>query len=118
MKGREKPSARYNSPANHTDATSAGFTQTDNNLPNQIRDDYLKDLVTGIHAESRPLTLVFEQAYAQEALRLRREGIGSRTATHVVERGLWKRIEGGENVKEGLKSFLEKRKPEWINSYL
>lgn len=54
----------------------------------------------------------------REALRLGWEGIGPETATQVAERGLWRQIEDEENVREGLKSFLEKRKPKWVNSKL
>ncbi|KAK2616325.1 hypothetical protein QQS21_000759 [Conoideocrella luteorostrata] len=41
-----------------------------------------------------------------------------RASTVKIERGLYRRIEGGENMKEGVLSFVEKRKAEWKDSKL
>ncbi len=55
---------------------------------------------------------------SREGLRLGWEGIGPDLATEVLQKGLYARIDGGDNVKEGLRSFVEKRKPVWKNSKL
>jgi hypothetical protein len=36
----------------------------------------------------------------------------------VTEGELRKRLDAGENIKEGLKAFVEKRKPKWVGSKL
>jgi enoyl-CoA hydratase/carnithine racemase len=38
--------------------------------------------------------------------------------TELLERGMYGRIDKGENMKEGVRSFVEKRKPVWKNSKL
>lgn len=45
-------------------------------------------------------------------------GLGVEEATEKVLREGWARMEGGENMKEGLKAFVEKRKPRWRDSKL
>ncbi len=55
---------------------------------------------------------------SREALRLGWEGMGPELATALVEKGLYGRIDGGENMKEGLRSFVEKRKAVWKDSKL
>lgn len=36
----------------------------------------------------------------------------------VVEGRLWKGMEGGENMREGVRAFVEKRGPRWVGSKL
>ncbi|KAK4103396.1 ClpP/crotonase [Parathielavia hyrcaniae] len=55
---------------------------------------------------------------SREGLRLGWEGIGPHMATEVLETGMYGRIDGGENMKEGVRSFVEKRKPVWKDSKL
>ncbi|KAK4109650.1 ClpP/crotonase [Canariomyces notabilis] len=55
---------------------------------------------------------------SREGLRLGWEGIGPDVATDVLGRGMYGRIDGGENMREGVKSFVEKRKPVWKDSKL
>lgn len=54
----------------------------------------------------------------REGLRLGWEPLGPEVATEVVERGVYGRMEGGENMVEGVVSFVEKRKPVWRDSKL
>ncbi|KAL2126652.1 hypothetical protein VTI74DRAFT_473 [Chaetomium olivicolor] len=54
----------------------------------------------------------------REGLRLGWEGIGPQMGTEVLERGMYGRMDGGENMKEGVRSFVEKRKPVWKDSKL
>ncbi len=53
---------------------------------------------------------------SKEGLRLGWEGMGPELATEIIEKGLFKQLETGENMKEGVKSFVERRKPVWTNS--
>ena len=39
-------------------------------------------------------------------------------ATQKLLDSAWKGLEKGENVKEGLRAFVEKRRPDWVNSKL
>lgn len=54
----------------------------------------------------------------REGLRMGWEGVGPEMATEIVERGIYGRIDAGENMKEGVRSFVEKRKPRWVDSKL
>jgi enoyl-CoA hydratase/carnithine racemase len=55
---------------------------------------------------------------SREGLRLGSEGIGPVAATEELGKGLFKEIEAGENMQEGVRSFVERRKPVWTNSKL
>ncbi|KAI0398463.1 enoyl-hydratase [Xylariaceae sp. FL0594] len=55
---------------------------------------------------------------SREGLMLGWEGIGPQQGTDVVIKGLYARIEKGENMVEGVKSFVERRKPVWKDSKL
>ncbi|KAL2190015.1 ClpP/crotonase [Thermothelomyces heterothallicus CBS 203.75] len=55
---------------------------------------------------------------SREGLRLGWEPLGPQLGTEVLEKGVYGRIDGGENMKEGLRSFVEKRKPVWKDSKL
>ena len=54
----------------------------------------------------------------REGLTLGWEPMGPVQSTEVVGKGLYRQMDGGENMKEGLASFLEKRDPVWRNSKL
>ncbi|KLU92513.1 carnitinyl-CoA dehydratase [Magnaporthiopsis poae ATCC 64411] len=55
---------------------------------------------------------------SREGLRLGWEGMGPEAATEILAGGLYGRIDGGENMLEGVRSFVEKRKPVWRDSKL
>lgn len=54
----------------------------------------------------------------REGLTLGWEGMGPVQSTEVVGKGLYGRMDGAENMKEGLASFVEKREPVWKDSKL
>ncbi|KAI1081684.1 enoyl-hydratase [Whalleya microplaca] len=54
----------------------------------------------------------------REGIKLGWEALGPEAATEVVINGWYARIEGGENMVEGVKSFNERRKPVWKDSKL
>lgn len=55
---------------------------------------------------------------SKEGLRLGWEPIGPELGTDIVERGIYGRMDAGDNMKEGVKSFVEKRKAVWKDSKL
>lgn len=54
----------------------------------------------------------------REALKLGWEPLGPEMSTEVVERGIFARMSNGENLKEGVQAFVERRKPVWKDSKL
>lgn len=55
---------------------------------------------------------------SREGVKLGWEGVGAEDGTVRLLEDWYGRIEGGENMVEGVKSFVEKRKPKWIDSKL
>ncbi|KAH7127795.1 ClpP/crotonase-like domain-containing protein [Dactylonectria estremocensis] len=55
---------------------------------------------------------------SREGLRLGWEPVGPTLATEILGKGLYGRMDGAENMKEGLSSFVEKRAPGWKDSKL
>lgn len=55
---------------------------------------------------------------SREGLRLGWEPLGPEAATGVLERGMYGRMDGGENLVEGVRAFVEKREPVWRDSKL
>lgn len=55
---------------------------------------------------------------SREGLKLGWEPLGPEVSTEVVERGVYGRMEGAENMVEGVVSFVERRKPVWKDSKL
>jgi enoyl-CoA hydratase/carnithine racemase len=55
---------------------------------------------------------------SREGLRLGWEGVGPELGTEIVEKGIYGRIDGKENMAEGVRSFVEKREPVWRDSKL
>ncbi|KAJ5502441.1 Crotonase core [Penicillium fimorum] len=55
---------------------------------------------------------------SREGVKLGWEGIGADEATAMLNDTWVKRLYEGENIKEGLKAFVEKRKPVWADSKL
>ncbi|KAJ5194168.1 Crotonase core [Penicillium cf. griseofulvum] len=55
---------------------------------------------------------------SREGVKLGWEGIGADEATTMLNETWVKRLNEGENIKEGLKAFVEKRKPVWVDSKL
>lgn len=46
------------------------------------------------------------------------DGEDPRASTTRVDKGLYRMMDGGDNMKEGVLSFVQRRKPEWKNSKL
>ena len=55
---------------------------------------------------------------SKEGIELAWEGIGVEEGSQRLVDGLWKKMEGKENMKEGVRAFVEKRGPRWVDSKL
>lgn len=55
---------------------------------------------------------------SREGLRLGWEPLGVETATEMLERGMYGRMDKGENMVEGVMAFVERRTPAWRDSKL
>ncbi|KAL2815351.1 ClpP/crotonase-like domain-containing protein [Aspergillus granulosus] len=55
---------------------------------------------------------------SREGVKLGWEGIGAEEGTRLLIETWEKKLNAGENIKEGLKAFVEKRKPRWAESKL
>ena len=55
---------------------------------------------------------------SKEGVELGWECIGVEEGSQTLIDGLWKRIEGGENMTEGIRAFVEKRSARWVDSKL
>ncbi|OLN98065.1 putative enoyl-CoA hydratase, mitochondrial 1 [Colletotrichum chlorophyti] len=55
---------------------------------------------------------------SREGLKSGWEALGPEDATALVDRGIYREMEAGENMTEGVRSFVEKRKPVWKDSKL
>ncbi|KAI1775402.1 enoyl-hydratase [Hypoxylon cercidicola] len=55
---------------------------------------------------------------SREGLKLGSEGVGPEVATDILLNGWYRRMDKGENMVEGVRSFVERRKPVWKDSKL
>ncbi|KAH8680770.1 ClpP/crotonase-like domain-containing protein [Xylariales sp. PMI_506] len=55
---------------------------------------------------------------SREGLKLGWEGVSAEVGTEMLIRGWYDKMEKGENMVEGVKSFVERRKPSWKDSKL
>lgn len=55
---------------------------------------------------------------SREGVKLGWEGVGAEEGTRLLMENWYERMDGGENMKEGVRSFVEKRKPKWVESKL
>ncbi|KAI9934686.1 hypothetical protein ASPWEDRAFT_44154 [Aspergillus wentii DTO 134E9] len=54
----------------------------------------------------------------REGIKMGWEGVGAEEGSRLLIDGWSKRLYEGENIKEGLMAFVEKRKPNWVDSKL
>jgi len=65
-------------------------------------------------AENSPDSVIV----SREGIKLGWEGEGAEEGTKILEREWYPRMDRGENMKEGLRAFVEKRRPKWVPSKL
>lgn len=55
---------------------------------------------------------------SKEGVELAWEGIGVEEGSSRLVCGAWQKMEAGPNMKEGVRAFVEKRQPRWVESKL
>ena len=55
---------------------------------------------------------------SREGVNLGWEGVSAQEGTERLVKDWYPKMNGGENMREGLKAFVEKRKPKWVGSKL
>ncbi|KAL2834319.1 ClpP/crotonase-like domain-containing protein [Aspergillus cavernicola] len=55
---------------------------------------------------------------SREGVKMGWEGVGAEEGTRLLVEAWEKKLNDGENIKEGLRAFVEKRKPQWVESKL
>jgi enoyl-CoA hydratase/carnithine racemase len=65
-------------------------------------------------AENSPDSVIV----SREGIKLGWEGVGAEEGTRILEREWYPRMDRGENMKEGVRAFVEKRRPKWVPSKL
>ena len=55
---------------------------------------------------------------SKRGIELSWEGLGAEEESQRLVDGMWKQMEGKQNMKEGVKAFVEKRPPRWVDSKL
>ncbi|KAL3475830.1 ClpP/crotonase-like domain-containing protein [Aspergillus californicus] len=55
---------------------------------------------------------------SREGVKMGWEGVGAEEGTRLLVENWEKKLNAGENIKEGLRAFVEKRKPQWVESKL
>jgi enoyl-CoA hydratase/carnithine racemase len=65
-------------------------------------------------AENSPDSVIV----SREGIKLGWEGLGAEEGTRKLERDWYPRMDRGENMREGVRAFVEKRKPKWVPSKL
>ena len=55
---------------------------------------------------------------SRQGVKMGWEGISAQEGTERLMRDWYPKMNGGENMREGLRAFVEKRKPKWVGSKL
>jgi enoyl-CoA hydratase/carnithine racemase len=79
-------------------------------------EDLLKEAVklAGTIASHSPDSIIV----TREGLKIGWEGVGAEEGTQIWGETWYSKMNGGENMKEGVRSFVERRKPNWVESKL
>ena len=70
--------------------------------------------VAGVIAAQSPDAVVV----SREGVKMGWEGVGAEEGSRLLVENWGKRLYAGENMKEGVRAFVEKRKPRWVASKL
>ena len=63
----------------------------------------------GMIAENSPDAVIV----SREGIKLGWEGVGAEEGSRLLQENWYPRLTAGENIKEGVRAFVEKRKPNW-----
>jgi hypothetical protein len=55
---------------------------------------------------------------SREGVKMGWEGVGAEEGSRLLMEAWEKRLYEGENIKEGVRAFVEKREPRWVDSKL
>ena len=55
---------------------------------------------------------------SREGIKMGWEGVGAEEGTRLLAENWYSRMDKGDNMREGVRSFVEKRKPKWVPSKL
>ncbi|MCJ1411169.1 hypothetical protein MMC19_005257 [Ptychographa xylographoides] len=55
---------------------------------------------------------------SREGIKIGWEGLGAQAGTEKLRAEWYRKMDGGENMREGLMAFVQKRKPSWVDSKL
>ena len=55
---------------------------------------------------------------SRESIKMGWEGVGAEDGTRIANDVWYSRLQAGDNIKEGVKAFVEKRKPRWTPAKL
>ena len=83
---------------------------------NKVVDDVVAEAITWAEeiASNSPDSVIV----SREGIKIGWEGVSAQEGTERLRRGIYSRIDGGENMLEGVRAFVEKRKPRWVDSKL
>ncbi|KAI9878194.1 MAG: hypothetical protein M1830_001586 [Pleopsidium flavum] len=70
--------------------------------------------MAGMIAENSPDSVIV----SREGIKLGWEGVGAEEGSRLLSETWYARLQQGENMKEGVRAFVEKRKPRWVPSKL
>ena len=85
-------------------------------MVNKVADDAVGEAVkaASMIAANSPDSVIV----SREGIKLGWEGIGAQEGTEKLAEDWFSRMEGKENMIEGVRAFVEKRKPNWVESKL
>lgn len=85
-------------------------------LVNKVVEDVVGEAVkvATMIAENSPDSVIV----SREGIKIGWEGLGAQEGTERLAKDWFSRMEGGENMIEGVRAFVEKRKPKWVDSKL
>ena len=85
-------------------------------LVNKVVDDVVGEAIQwgeAIAANSPDSVIV-----SREGIKIGWEGVSAQEGTERLRREIYSRMDGGENMVEGVRAFIEKRSPRWVDSKL